>query len=122
MSKPRKVQVAKDKLLERLKQNRDQHDREYQEALGGYRSRLVLVLTRMFEAAKRKEDVSHKIDLTVPEDHLADYDRALQVMEWEQRDSLRLSQGEFDRYVMDNWSWSKKFKAVHASYIVPQNR
>ena len=119
MSKTRTVRVLKSALVERLTANREQHDREFQEAMGGYKSRLVLVLTRMLEAAKKKEAVSHQIQLTVPKDHFAEYDRALEIMKWEQEDVLDLPMESFDRYVLDRWSWKKKFATVHSSYITP---
>ncbi len=116
----RLVKVDKDRLIERLKENRDRHEREYQEAVGGYKSRLVFVLQRMLEAAKRKEVVSHKIDLKIPKDHAQEYEKALAAMEWDQDVTLHLTQAEFDRYVLDAWPWKKRFMAIHASYIAPQ--
>ncbi len=116
----RTVKIDKAALIERVKENRDRHDREYQEAVGGYKSRLVFVLTRMLEAAKRKEDVDHTIDMEVPQDHSGEYEKALSIMEWEQNDTLHLSVTEFERYVLDAWPWKKHFTEVHASYIAPQ--
>jgi hypothetical protein len=115
----RTIQVAKHKLIERLQQNRGKHEREYQEALEGYKARLVFVLTRKLEAAKKREDVDHRIDLVVPESHLADYDRALTMLEWEETDALALTQTEFDQFVLDSWPWRDEFLRVHASYIRP---
>ena len=116
----RSIKVDKARLIERLKENRDRHQREYEEAMGGYKTRLVFVLQRMLEAAKRKEEVSHTIDLKVPKDHAIEYEKALAVMEWEQSDTLHLNHSEFDRYVLDAWPWKKRFSTIHTSYIAPQ--
>lgn len=116
----RSIKVDKNRLIERLQEHRDRHQREYQEAVGGYKSRLVFALQRMLEAAKRKEDVSHTIDLEIPKDHTNEYETALAIMEWEQDDILHLTQGEFERYALDAWPWKKRFMQIHAGYIIPQ--
>ena len=115
----RTITVPKEKLVERLRENRGQHEREFKEALEGYKARLVFVLTRKLEAAKRREEVDHRIDLVVPISHRADYDRALAMLEWEQKDALDLTQDEFDAFVLDHWGCQGEFKRVHASYIRP---
>ena len=115
----RTVTVEKAKLIERIKENRERHDREHQEALEGYKARMVFILTRKLEAAKRREEVDHLIELEIPREHFADYDRALALLEWEQGESVSLTHGEFERYVLDEWPWKGKFTSVHATYIRP---
>ncbi|RMG12666.1 MAG: hypothetical protein D6731_13425 [Planctomycetota bacterium] len=117
----RTIRVDKARLIERLNENRARHEREYQEALEGYKARLVLILSRKLEAAKRRLEVDHLIDLEVPREHFEDYDRALALLDWEQGDSVELTHGEFERYVLDAWPWKGKFRSVHASYIRPAN-
>ncbi len=114
----RTVRVSKTRLIEQLQSNRERHQREYQEALAGYRGQLVTVLSRKLERAKRKEDVSHAIDLERPVDHLSEYDRALAILEWEEQDAVDLPLEDFERWVLDAWSWREAFKALHESYTL----
>ncbi len=114
----RTLRVSKARLVEALRDNRERHQREYQEALAGYRGQLVTALTRKLERARRKEDVDHHIDLERPVDRTADYDRALAILEWEEQDAIDLPLGDFERWVLDAWSWRPAFKALHASYTL----
>jgi hypothetical protein len=112
----RAVRVNKSRLVAQLQENRERHQREYQEALAGYRVQLVAALTRKLERAKRKEDVSHDIELERPADRTDDYDRALAILEWEEQETLELPLVDFERWVLDAWPWRAGFRALHGSY------
>jgi hypothetical protein len=113
------VKVAKARLLEQLTQNLEQHQREYAEALRGYQDRLVHVLTRRLERAKKRLTISHTIELEVPEDHSGDYQRTLAMLEWVTDEHLELDRQEFRCYALDEWKWKNHFREVHADYIAP---
>jgi len=115
----RTVTVEKVRLAERLREHRDRHQREFKEALEGYKARLVFVLSRKLDAAKRREEVDHRIDLVVPRSHVADYERALTMLDWEQKAEVQLTHEEFHRFVLDEWPWKDEFLKIHASYIRP---
>lgn len=114
----RTLRVSKSRLVEALRENRERHQREFQEALAGYRGQLVTALTRKLERARRKEDVDHRIDLERPVDHTAEYDRALAILAWEEQDTIDLPLSDFERWVLDAWAWRPAFKALHASYTL----
>lgn len=57
------------------------------------------------------------IGLQYPENHTSDYDRAIKMMESSIFDTVSLSSGEFDCYVLNNWSWKKSFISSSANYL-----
>lgn len=113
----RAIKVNKARLSEQLRANREKHVREYQEAVAGYRERLITVLARKLEAAKKREHVDHRIDLAVPISRVPEYDQALAMLEWEEEETLTLSPDEFRCFVLDAWPWRDEFKQIHADYI-----
>lgn len=52
-----------------------------------------------------------------PENHLEDYNRAIDLLNFSVADKVELSVGDFDAYVRNNWSWRKSFLGTNVSYV-----
>lgn len=110
-------------LLEKLKSNRDQHTVEAAEARSGYYDKAVSELEKLLDKAEKicaagngTKAVSTYVNLTFPEDHTRDYDRIIDVLEMTNAETVRLTLGEFDKYVRDNWEWMESFKTSSSYY------
>jgi hypothetical protein len=57
------------------------------------------------------------LDLVFPENHTKDYERAIRMMQASIYDEVRLSEQEFDSYVLNNWDWKEKFIASNTFYV-----
>lgn len=55
--------------------------------------------------------------LKFPENHLEDYDRVIDLLNYSVADKVELSSSDFDAYVRNNWTWRKSFLGTNASYI-----
>jgi hypothetical protein len=55
--------------------------------------------------------------LTYPENHLEDYDRVIDLLDFSVADKVELSSSDFDAYVRNNWSWRKSFLNTNTSYV-----
>lgn len=110
------VKVKKEELLKKLKENRTEHESDYNEAVTNYKLELVKELTKMLKDAKAEKTVNHHINLTSPVQFLKEYDRAIQMLEASVEKEIELSQSEFTQYWMDEWNWRNTFSTANSAY------
>jgi hypothetical protein len=114
------VLVKKDELIETLKKNREVHIAEYQEALVGWRKKMVescMATSQQAELSKLDKYPQRLRDLTdVPVSHEKDYDRVIQMLEMHTDGSIKLNSQDFSRYVQDEWAWKARWTASNSSY------
>lgn len=128
------VLMAKDDLTHAVTANREQHQRDYEESVEGYHRAQVKEAARVMTACgiqSWKDDgtmvrvvVDGIIDemtfrpSPLPRSHDDEYQRALSMLELDQRAQIELTQDEFRNLVLDEWNWSTSFKAVSTRYKV----
>lgn len=103
------VRVNKTALIRKLRENRDQHRGQFEKGLELYRKAVVRELEEQLERARRNETVVRFSALTQPEDHTADYDHAIELLDMSLDDEVELTAEEFARYVRDDWGWKRQF-------------
>lgn len=128
----RTITINRTKLLEKLKENRAQHEKIYLEALEGYREAAGDAL-RKIQAETSKEardllarkvqdtkavDWSSLLDgvPTFPENALKAYDEAIQLFEWDEAEDVKLGVDEFRSFVLDEWDWTARFLSSNSHY------
>lgn len=112
----RKVTVLKSELAEKLRENRANHRQAFEEAVEGYRKKVTEELERHIGRVKNGSPYRVYVVFPQPEDHTADYDRALKMLEMHQGDTVEIAQQEFAQIVMDDWDWKDAFLTTNASY------
>lgn len=124
------TRIATRSLKDVVVENRAKHEREYQEAIRGWRVQYARKAASLVDelqtsiAVLKDDDVDHittefatSLYLpTKPESYLADYDRVLKRLELTLDEEWWLSNEEFERYVLDNWKWKPHHQATHAAY------
>ena len=122
------VKVAE--LLDILKKNRDEHMATYEEAVKEYTKKLSARLDEIGDALKLRANALlastdplntdfrqiDTISLPVPEQHKADFDKVIRMMELNIEPTITLEEFEFNQYVMNEWAWQRQFLASTASY------
>lgn len=133
--------VKTSELLETLKKNRENHVKEYEEAVEGYLETAREKLAEQHEKAKDEvekafqrttEELSRfdpekaqdtivfcraiQFTLTAPRNFVDAYDQAIEMMEWETRETVELNTTEFRCFVMNKWDWMEEFKSVSGMY------
>ena len=58
-----------------------------------------------------------RLNLIFPINHIEDYERAINLLEFSVADKVKLSVGEFDQYARNNWAWKKEFVVSSLNYI-----
>lgn len=112
------VTVSKKDLLATLEHNRQVHRRTFERAQEKYREAMIAELDRALEDAREGRKITRAFALPVPEDHTSDFDTAIEMLKWEQADSVTLHQREFMNYVQNKWGWMASFAANTESYLV----
>jgi hypothetical protein len=113
-------ELAKEKIDEKRKQ--------LNEAITIFHEDVSTDLKRIEAKVQAKETVPHAINskgldfsfslnLAYPENHTKDYERAIRMMGASIYDEVRLSEQEFDQYVLNNWEWKGKFTASNLGYV-----
>jgi len=118
------VKVKRERLKEQLATNKESHQRAYEEAMSGYakkRGELALTLAKAAQAFADEQTDSRETALSEafqkvsyqdkPENHTREYERAIQLADWEVADEIELSVHDFNCYILDEWSWRDAFAA-----------
>ena len=111
------VKIRKGELLEAVRRNRETHRDLFLKAQEGFRNTVIAELDSRLDKARRNQPFSAVLNLPEPQDHTADYDRVIRMIEMSVDDEVVLQAHEFDQYVMDNWSWARAVRSLNASYV-----
>ncbi len=104
------------KILAIVKKNRAAHQQEFKDALQGWRKKVIAKTREMVRLAECYQDVPQTLDLPRPEDHLTEYDRAIQMFTLTDQKKITLDSATFAQLIMDEWSWKRSFSATNARY------
>ena len=110
------VKVERQGLIEKVRTNCDSHRELFLKAQEGYRKLVIEELDRMLADAKAGRPIRRSISLTEPSDHTKDYDRVIAMLEMSVDDTVTLDASDFDRYVLDNWDWSRFALSTNPAY------
>jgi hypothetical protein len=118
----REVTVNKSELREKLVKNREQHREIFEEALAGFQREAIRLLEEQLERARHGVKRTISVRLLCPEDHTADYDRVLAMLDMEVGDEVVLTEQEFAQFVQDDWSWQHEWLASSARFSEAASR
>lgn len=113
-----KVKISKNDLLEKLRDNKAAHIVEVSNLLEARRVQILEDFEIIIENIARKADYQppEHMSYPKPEDHSADYDVAISMVEMEVDDTITLAQDQFKRVVMDQWEWRAELDLANATY------
>jgi hypothetical protein len=130
--KMNQVTVEKQKLLDIIEENKEQHIEDYTEAMKGYRVGVVAGLEQLDKDVKKfakkvkvaleearnggKLKTDFSLDsysqfnkLVKPESHEKEYTLAFDMIKLDTDDEVELTRGEFKQFVNDEWDWTENF-------------
>lgn len=111
------VRVDKKNVIDILRKNRNKHVTIFADSYKKYRENCISYLERKLEQAKRNGRIKMYDEeiLEEPRCYLKAYDLAIEMLEMSLDDTLELSEGDFRRYVKDEWDWSRDFYISNSS-------
>ena len=97
------------------------HVESYNIAVDGWANLLSKKLLKIEEKVTTKTDLYKDVvsvinDLDKPESHENDYRRIISQLEWDDSKTVKLSQQEFNCYVLDEWSWKSESISSSSKY------
>lgn len=112
----RKIKVEKEKLIEKIKENKKNHIEEYAKAVVGYKEEALRQLTNLTEKVN-KGALNIELDLITPVDNSENYDKIIEMFEWEVEEVVELEQKEFIEYVQDETDFAVTAKLSNMMYV-----
>ena len=111
------ITVIKTELVEKLKANRETHRALFLAAQERYRDAMIKELDQALEEARNGGTIRRSFAMPVPEDHTADFDTAIEMLQWDLGKTVQLSYHDFQQYVQNQWGWRASFAANTESYL-----
>ena len=103
------IDVRKDRLLTKLKENRENHRKTFEEALDGWQKKVIDELQKAVRDARAGRKYTTTFYLPQPQDHTAEYDAIIEQVEWEEDETISLDPISFNQFVRDDWGWKTDF-------------
>lgn len=114
------VTVTKERLRTALEANRKAHVEAFDAVWEAFRKKAEANAHELYQQiidARKGDTIRLGLQMQVPENHADDYDRALQMLDWETGDEVVLSEGEFTQLIQDDWGWKRQFATTGFAYM-----
>lgn len=112
----RSIKVNKNRLIEQIKENKLKHIESYNKAVIAYKEEALRQINSLKIKAENGE-LRLSLNLVSPVNNADDYDKIIQMFEWEVEDIVELEQQEFIQYVQDETDFAINAKVLNSSYI-----
>lgn len=113
------IRVNKAEVIERLRDNRNQHENTYHEAMAGWRAQGAAKLRELAaELDAGGSPGALYLKLERPENHTEDYDIVLGMLELSVEDEIEMTLANYRNYILDMWHWSEKFRTTASAYSI----
>lgn len=106
------VRIYATNLLLTVRENRAKHKIDYDEAVEGYKTKVIEELQNALTTALSNTAVNYtgiKQLLQPPQNYLNEYDRIIKMLEMSSDEIIELSEQEFNQIVLDEWLWTAQF-------------
>jgi len=112
----REVTINKANLIAKIVENRDAHIKEYELGVEAYRKEAEKQIKR-FSKDLKEGKLGLKIDLVSPVNRADEYNKVIEMFEWEVSDTVKLTQKEFNEYIHDDNSSAQSAKFFNSTYL-----
>ena len=110
------IQVERKVLLDKLIENKKNHAKIVEEAKAGYIEAAKEALRRRLQELEDGKLGALTFSLRVPDDHTADYDTMIGMLNMAKDDTITLTAEDYHRFVEDEWDWMGHFLMANAAY------
>ena len=112
----RTIKVKKEELIQTIKDNKEAHELNYEEAVIAYKKEAANQLAAQSEELKNGS-LKIKLNLVTPINNSVEYDKVAKMFEMEVEDEVELSLQEFNQYIHDETEHSKQAFMSNSMYI-----
>jgi hypothetical protein len=111
----RTISVNKAKLIEQIKLNKENHIKEYEKAVVAYKEEALFQLANQVKSVE-EGSLEAKLNLVTPINNAVNYDKIIEMFEWEVNEVVELEQQEFNEYVQDETEFAMNARFSNAMY------
>ena len=113
------INVKRTELIYKVEENRAKHIAEFDKAFAAWRKeQAAKISVAIIQLDNAPVDFNlYNYALQQPTSHVAEYDRALEMLHMSVDDVIAIDNAEFRQLACDEWQWQQNFKAITASYI-----
>jgi len=111
----RTIKVEKAKLIQQIKDNKERHIKEFENAVVAYKEEALKQLKAEIEKVEGGS-LDAKLNLITPVNNAENYDKIIEMFEWEVESEVELSQEEFNEYVQDETQFARDAKFSNTFY------
>jgi len=112
----RTINVDKKELIKKLKTNRKNHVKLFEETQAGYEMDVQDWFTKQLERLEDGYNFSTMFEGENPESHESDYNRIIGMLEMDTDKEVDLTTAEYTMYIEDKWSWKNDFSHLNSTY------
>ena len=113
----KQVTVKQNELLEILRENRETHKTDYEDAYAGYLETCAETLAEMLKGFKAGNLEIVQWTEFPPQSQVKDYDRVIRMLELSVDSEIELAADEFANFVQDDWHWKENWILSNSNYI-----
>ena len=114
------VTVNRTRLLGTIKENKDKHIADYEEAIEGWKEQWAAKLNKHCHEMNAGNGYWDKkagnCFLSKPVEHIQDYDQAIAMLDMEVNVEIVVSAEDIKHFVRDEWCWSEGFHTIVSGY------
>lgn len=111
------IQASVHVLITTLEENRAQHAADYEKAKKGWIKLLRKELQTMLSTLDDGGELRLHIENQKPTSYVAEYDEAIEMLNFAISEDIELTAQQFRQYVKDDWDWKRNWKAGNTTYI-----
>ena len=112
----RTIRVKKAELIAKIRENQANHVKAYEEAVVAYKTEALHQLQLLTEKANNG-DLSLRLNLVTPVNNNDNYNKIVEMFEWEVDEIVELEQNEFNEYVQDETDFAIHAKMSNSAYL-----
>ena len=110
------LSFKKSEVLDKLRENREEHMTIIVEAQKGYRKEAIKLFSDKLTSLKAGEKVDVSFHLPMPASYVDEFDNAIQMLEMSVDEEVELTDDEFKCYIRNKWTWQTRFLEANSSY------
>ena len=112
----RTIRVDKAKLIAKIEENKARHIQAYAKAVIAYKAEALKQLAEQTKIAE-EGGLMIKVSLTTPVDNRLNYDKIIDMFNWDVADEVELEQQEFNEYIQDETEFARHAFMSNQMYL-----
>jgi hypothetical protein len=113
----RTITVKKSQLIEKLKANKTNHIKEFNDAVVAYKEEALRQLNEQIKIVQ-EGGLTAKLNLITPINNAEEYDKVIAMFDWEINEDVELEQDEFNQFVLDEFDFAQTAKFANTAYFM----